>query len=325
MRRSNHNQLLKSARGTSGLLPICVSTLADFYLKEITMGCVYLVENTINRKCYIGKTIKTLKQRKCVHTSISKHDNSKQLFHNALRKYGFKNFEWIKIYKSKNDEKLIEKEIHFIKKYKTKTPHGYNLTDGGEGISGFIYSKETRKKMSKALQGHSVSKETRKKMSKAHKGKIISKSTRKKMSESHKNQTSGMLGKYHTKETRKKMSKNHKNISEETRKKMSKSHLGQISPMRGKHHSKQSIRKMSKAKKGITKEINPNLAHSEETKRRISKTHKGMPKPKRHKRKLSISLKRLWQNPEYRENQLKAIFPNKQKKAKELRGIENET
>jgi hypothetical protein len=45
-----------------------------------------------------------------------------------------------------------------------------NLTDGGEGISGFTHSEETKKKMSKSAQGLPVMPETRKKISESVKG-----------------------------------------------------------------------------------------------------------------------------------------------------------
>ena len=52
-----------------------------------------------------------------------------------------------------------------------------NLTDGGEGLCGYIPSKETRMKMSKARLGipqvHNVSEEGRRKLSEVHSGKII--------------------------------------------------------------------------------------------------------------------------------------------------------
>lgn len=48
-----------------------------------------------------------------------------------------------------------------------------NQTDGGDGISGFSHSIETRGAISKALAGHSVSAETRVALSKSIKGRKI--------------------------------------------------------------------------------------------------------------------------------------------------------
>jgi group I intron endonuclease len=63
-------------------------------------------------------------------------------------------------------------EIDLIRQWETKAPGGYNLTDGGEGTTGCIPSKETREKMSKSrtgsrngMYGKKHGKETRDKMS----------------------------------------------------------------------------------------------------------------------------------------------------------------
>jgi len=45
MRRSKYNQLLKSARGISGANPFCVSTLADFLLRDCQMKQIKLTQN----------------------------------------------------------------------------------------------------------------------------------------------------------------------------------------------------------------------------------------------------------------------------------------
>ena len=89
-------------------------------------------------------------------------------------------------------------EIFYIKKYDPQ----FNFTEGGDGISGFTHSEESRKKMSEARKGkkpYEMTEETRKKISEAKKGKTHSEKTRKKISEAKK-------GKTHSEETRKKMS-----------------------------------------------------------------------------------------------------------------------
>ena len=93
------------------------SNLIGFFIGDNIMGCVYLAENIINKKCYIGKTIRTLRQRKNGHYKDAEfhNDTFNNYFHNALRKYK-KDFVWIILYESKNNDKLIEKEIHFINK-----------------------------------------------------------------------------------------------------------------------------------------------------------------------------------------------------------------
>jgi group I intron endonuclease len=114
----------------------------DFYLIN-DMGCVYCATNQINGKQYIGKTMHKLSCRKKQHIKSAKN-NSKLAFHEALRKYGLKNFVWEKIFEDNDNGLLLSAETHYIKKYNTISPHGYNLTYGGEGIS---FSEETIKKI----------------------------------------------------------------------------------------------------------------------------------------------------------------------------------
>jgi hypothetical protein len=58
----------------------------------------------------------------------------------------------------------------------------YNMTDGGDGISGMIMSKETREKQSKTKLGKIYTKEQRMNMSRGAIGKILSVETKAKMS-----------------------------------------------------------------------------------------------------------------------------------------------
>ena len=118
-----------------------------------------------------------------------------------------------------------------------------NLTDGGEGQSGFIHSEETKKKMREARKGKinpPLSEETRRKISEASKGKTHSEETRRKISEAIKG----------------------RKFSEETRRKMSEAIKGSKKPPRS-EETKKKIR-----------EANTGKTHSEETKRKISEALK---------------------------------------------------
>ena len=61
-------------------------------------------------------------------------------------------------------EQAVEKEIEFIKLYgrkDIKTGCLYNMTSGGEGVFGMVYTKERNDKISKTLTGRSLSAETK--------------------------------------------------------------------------------------------------------------------------------------------------------------------
>jgi len=116
------------------------------------MGCVYIAICKINDKKYIGKTVGSLQKRKIRHERESSN-GSNLYFHNALRYYGFDNFEWGILFSSGNDSILCKIEIDFIKEENTKEPNGYNMTEGGEkGCGrpfGYHHTEETKEKMRK--------------------------------------------------------------------------------------------------------------------------------------------------------------------------------
>jgi len=118
-----------------------------------------------------------------------------------------------------------------------------NLTDGGEGASGFTHTEETKKKISKSHKGKFRSEEHRKKLSEVNRGKIISEETRKRLSEAHKGEKNHFYGEKHSEESKRKMINKLKILMS-----------GENNPFYGKTHSKESKKKMSMSKIGITNE-----------------------------------------------------------------------
>ena len=55
-------------------------------------GRIYKITNQVNGKFYIGKTIKTLKNRFHNHCYDALKRDSTTYFHRAIRKYGKENF-----------------------------------------------------------------------------------------------------------------------------------------------------------------------------------------------------------------------------------------
>ena len=142
-------------------------------------GYIYKFTNIINGKIYIGQTCN-------LQSRISSHKNKalkiKTKFYNAIRKYGWENFEFsILSVVNANSKKeltiLLDKlEVEYINQYNSYKL-GYNSTLGGHSKRGYklskeysekcknrIYSADTRKKMSISARNRVVSKETREKM-----------------------------------------------------------------------------------------------------------------------------------------------------------------
>lgn len=110
---------------------------------------IYKFVNKINNKVYIGYT-ENINKRLSEHKTLSKSKYNK--FYNAIRKYGWENFEFEIIYQSKDSEHCKNiMESYFITEYNS-FKKGYNSTLGGEGFKG-IMSKESKQKMSKSRNG----------------------------------------------------------------------------------------------------------------------------------------------------------------------------
>ncbi len=79
-----------------------------------------------------------------------KYSKTNTYLSRSIRKHGWDNFKKEIIIDDVPEEDLNNLEISYIKVENTMTPHGYNLTLGGEGMSGYKASKEAREKRSQA-------------------------------------------------------------------------------------------------------------------------------------------------------------------------------
>jgi group I intron endonuclease len=112
-------------------------------------GIIYKISFP-NGKQYIGQTKNSIKQRKGEHISCSRSNKPKYILHKAIKLYGEESFEMIEIANAINKEELNSLEIYYIKENNTyfKNGSGYNMTFGGEGNSGYVFTDEIKKKMS---------------------------------------------------------------------------------------------------------------------------------------------------------------------------------
>ena len=94
-------------------------------------GYIYLIENKINGKKYIGQTTCSVKERFKQHLKDSRKHLERPLYR-AISKYGKENFEIQELEKC-SIEKLNEREQYWIQYYNTFYGEGYNATLGGEG------------------------------------------------------------------------------------------------------------------------------------------------------------------------------------------------
>jgi len=112
------------------------------------MATIYQAINLVNGKSYIGYST-NFHKRKIAHKTKASN-NSPTHFHNAIRKYGWDNFEWKILYEG---DDAREKEIEYISMLDT-IENGYNLTIGGEGTTGWKHTDEAKKAISTAGIGN---------------------------------------------------------------------------------------------------------------------------------------------------------------------------
>jgi group I intron endonuclease len=115
---------------------------------------VYLLTNRVNGKRYVGKTTQSLKRRWSEHVGDSRSRSTTAL-HRAIEKHTPESFQKEVLSVGLNEKVLSVLEIFWIRELETRTPNGYNLTDGGEGVSGAVRSLETREKLSKIARNRS--------------------------------------------------------------------------------------------------------------------------------------------------------------------------
>ena len=112
------------------------------------IGVIYLIWNLVNGKRYVGQTTQPLKKRFDAHARGKKNPIDRD-----IQEYGREKFRYGVIKSCTSKEELDYWEKHFVAVLKSKFPYGYNMTDGGEGLSGYIVSDETREKRSVKLRG----------------------------------------------------------------------------------------------------------------------------------------------------------------------------
>ena len=150
---------------------------------------------------------------------------------NVVAKYGAKSIKAY-IFPCASEREAFEDEVHQISQLRDSGYELVNLTYGGEGPTGRVFSQETRSKMAAAHLGVKISAETIAKRSASLRGFKHSQETRDKMS-------SSQRGKTHTEDTKGKLAlanigkkRTHvQTFSPETRAKMRVSAMGNTSAL----------------------------------------------------------------------------------------------
>lgn len=189
----------------------------------------YKITNLSNNKIYIGKAVNVGERWRKHKVSANRQDPNDYFYlHRAMNKYGFDQFKIEIIGEYLNEEESLQREIQFIKLFNSNNREiGYNLTEGGEGSSGFKHSVESRQKMSQTKIDMNLSGENNPFYGQKHTSESKFKMSlfQKEYFKTHKHP---WTGRSHTDETRQKISFSSigKEISLEPRKKISKTNKG---------------------------------------------------------------------------------------------------
>lgn len=189
------------------------------------MYYIYIIENLINGKSYIGQTANPdLRWKKHKKAGLDC-----PYLHRAIRKYGHKSFDFALIQSCATAEEINIQEAYWIDMLGTMSPIGYNLKKGGLGggpdspetrekkrlaklgeknpFYGYHHSEESKKRISMSKVGVPIRVPTEdKKRRRAHISALNKSRIGQTLSVEHKlNIAAGQLGKSHTEDTIKKM------------------------------------------------------------------------------------------------------------------------
>ena len=193
-----------------------------------------------NGKKYVGITSQELEYR----WNHGKGYESQVLVFRAIQCYGWENIQHKILAQDLSKDKAQELEKFYIQKYNTSNKrYGYNLTQGGEGHTGYSPTLETRAKLSEANRGKKRTEDFRKQCSVRAKNQVVSEETKKKISDSLKKRGNSF-------------------VTAEYRKKLSDSLKGNQNAL-GSFQSVEANRKRSDSLRGVPK--------SEETKEKMRK------------------------------------------------------
>ena len=138
----------------------------------------YLVTNQANGKQYIGVTSSALSRRWRDHLSKARR-GSRTALHAAIRKYGEDQFVIRVIASVSSKQEAGNLEVQLIKEYSTKVPHGYNITDGGDGVIGL--PPEMLERIAQQNRGRKHTEDAKRRIGIGAKGRVVAQSAREKI------------------------------------------------------------------------------------------------------------------------------------------------
>jgi len=130
---------------------------------------IYRATNNVNGKCYVGFD-SNWPNRMNAHKKAAfyeKASDHQTYFHRAIRKHGWDAFTWEVLYTHRDGHYTKNNMECFFIRENDSYNNGYNMTLGGDGTIGLVYTEERKAKLSKSLKGKS-----KPKLTEEHKNKL---------------------------------------------------------------------------------------------------------------------------------------------------------
>lgn len=136
-------------------------------MENLTNWCVYMHENRVNGKKYIGIT----SQKPTRRWQNGEHYCGNAHFYAAIQKYGWDGFHHEILYTELTKEEAERMEVDLIAKYQTQDPDkGYNLASGGAARCGWHHTEEAKEKIGARTRGTHLSESHRQRIGEAQRG-----------------------------------------------------------------------------------------------------------------------------------------------------------
>ncbi len=278
---------------------------------------IYMIENILNGKFYIGKTVKTVEERFKQHIRCAKRGVNRKLY-DAMNHYGIDQFVFYVIEDNiQSEDVLNEREKYWITKLNA-IENGYNMAEGGDG-GAFIVPKHWDENHHAKFHDYLYNRGGRELISKRMK------------------ENNPMKGRKHTNETKEKMSQSKEKYKEIYSQKFS----GENNPMYGytkeyvEAHKNESefCEKLSRIRQEMSErfsgEGNPMYGKNDqcygarrwnaEVKGKAAEEIYGVEWAKQRAEKQSEAMKRLWKDENYKKKRLAACEKQGEKISKSLK------
>ena len=166
---------------------------------------VYLIQNVINHKIYIGSSRNVYNRKSSHFCRLSKGNHANPYLQNAWNKYGKSAFHFEIVEFCLVKELAVREEWWILLLRTDNRLYGYNLkgartynhsdetrakiSANSVGMTGKTHSEETRQRISNTLRGRKHSDSTKERMRLAREGQQISEETKAKISQNNKSST----------------------------------------------------------------------------------------------------------------------------------------